>query len=322
MLPSPAKAGPRHRAPRNWAPPFAGEAILFLCLLLAPLAAPAQAAGRFVEIAAVPSTQPQIAPPHVVVWLPPGYDTARRRYPVVYMHDGQNVFFPARSGFNKVWAADKAALRLIAARKVAPFIIVAVDHPGAARYRQLFPQAIYDAAPANVRAVFDANARGPITGDAYLAFLVHDLKPMIDRDYRTRGDAAHTAIVGSSMGGLISCYAFMHYPRVFGRAACASTHWLLAGPQELPAGADVLGLWKAYLTAHLGKPGGRRLWMDHGTETLDALYAPWQEAIDADLTALGWREGRDFESRTYPGAAHEENAWAARLDDIFGWLLA
>ncbi|MES2043193.1 MAG: alpha/beta hydrolase-fold protein [Pseudomonadota bacterium] len=308
------------RAIRNWAPAFAGVAFILFALCF-PTKTQAQPAGRFVDIPAAPSTQPAISPPHVVVWLPPGYDTSHRRYAVVYMHDGQNIFFPERSAFNKVWAADKAALRLIAARKVAPFIIVAVDHPGAARYRQLFPQAIYDAAPPAVRAVFDANAKGPITGDAYLAFLVHDLKPLIDRSYRTRPDATHSAIVGSSMGGLISCYAFVQYPRVFGRAACISTHWLLAGPQELPVDADVLGLWKAYLGAHLGGPNGRKLWMDHGTQTLDALYGPWQEAIDADLTALGWRKGRDFASRTYPGAAHEENAWAARLDDIFAWLL-
>ena len=298
-------------------------ALLLALLVAAPAAAePARDDGRFVEIPAAPSSQPGIAPPHVVVWLPPGYDVARRRYGVVYMHDGQNVFFPARSAFNKVWAADKAALRLIAARKVPPFIIVAVDHPGAARYRQLFPQVIYQTAPPAVRAVFDANAKGPITGDAYLAFLVHDLKPLIDRRYRTRPDAAHTAIIGSSMGGLISCYAFVQYPGVFGRAACVSTHWLLASPQELPAGADVLGLWKAYFTAHLGAPTGRKLWMDHGTATLDAQYGPWQDAIDADLTALGWRKDRDFASRTYAGATHEENAWAARLDDILGWLLA
>ena len=307
-------------ANRDWALAFAG-AILILFELCFPAKAPAQTAGRFIEIPAAVSTQPAITAPHVVVWLPPGYDKSHNRYPVVYMNDGQNVFFPERSGFNKVWAADKAALRLIAGRKVAPFIIVAVDHPGAARYRQLFPQAIYDAAPRAVREVFDANAKGPIAGDAYLAFLVSDLKPLIDRSYRTRRDAAHTAIVGSSMGGLISCYAFVQYPRVFGRAACVSTHWLLASPQELPADADVLGLWKAYLGAHLGAPVGRKLWMDHGTETLDALYGPWQAAIDADLTALGWHKGCDFESRTYPGAAHEENAWAARLDDMLSWLL-
>jgi enterochelin esterase-like enzyme len=305
----------------NWTPAFAGVVAFLLTALVFPLAAHAQDAGRFIEIPAAHSSQSEIKPPHVVIWLPPGYDASRRRYAVVYMHDGQNVFFPARSAFHKVWAADKAALRLIAAKRTAPFIIVAIDNPEAARYRQYFPQGIYEAAPPNVRAVFDKSAGGPITGDAYLRFLVDDLKPMIDRTYRTRSDAAHTAMIGSSMGGLITCYAFVRHPRVFGRAACVSTHWLLTMPTDLPPGADVLGVWKSYFAAHLGKPVGRKLWMDHGTETLDANYGPWQDAIDARLVALGWKKGRDFESRTYPGAAHEENAWAARMDDMLGWLL-
>jgi enterochelin esterase-like enzyme len=301
---------------------FIRIAIVAICaVMLVPPPAWAQDRGRFIEIAAAPSTQPEIEAPHVVIWLPPGYGSGAGRYSVVYMHDGQNVFFPERSAFNKVWAADKSALRLIAAKKAPPFIIVAIDNPTSARYRQYFPQAIYRAAPVDVRAVFDASAKGPITGDAYLRFLVRDLKPLIDRTYRTRTDAAHTTIVGSSMGGLISCYAFVQYPRVFGRAACVSTHWLLAMPDELPGNADVLGLWKQFFSSTLGKPAGRKLWMDHGTLTLDANYGPWQDAIDARLVELGWKKGRDFESRTYSGAAHEENAWAARLDDMLSWLL-
>jgi predicted alpha/beta superfamily hydrolase len=286
--------------------------------LLAILAAPALGdTGRFVEIEAVPSTN--IAPPHVVVWLPPGYDAGRGRYPVVYMHDGQNIFFPERSNFNKVWAADKSALRLIAAKRVKPFIIVAIDQPGNDRYRQYFPQAIDAAAPLELRTIFGAG--GPVFGDRYLKFLVTELKPRIDRDYRTLAEARHTTIVGSSMGGLISCYAFIEYPKTFGRAGCVSTHWVLMDPARLPAGADPIAMWETYLAQKLGKPAGRRLWMDHGTETLDAYYDPWQRRIDAKLLQLGWRKGRDFESRVYLGAAHEENAWAARLDDVFAWLL-
>ena len=281
-------------------------------------AAHAQDRGRFVEIAAIPSAS--IAPPHVTVWLPPGYDKGHRRYGVVYMHDGQNLFFPERSGFAKVWAADKAVLALIAARRIDPVIVVGIDHPGKDRYRQYFPQALDAAAPPEVRAVF-AN-EGPVYGDAYLRFLVSELKPMIDRSYRTRRDPKHTAIVGSSMGGLISCYAFVEYPRVFGRAACVSTHWLMAMPDKLPPQADVLGLWHDYLGRKLGKAKGRRLWMDHGTETLDAYYDPWQRAIDADFEALGWRKDSDFASKVYPGAVHEENAWAQRLPEVLAWLLA
>ena len=292
-----------------------------LVMLVLAFAAPVVAAdtGRFVDIAAVPTVR--IAPPHVVVWLPPGYDASARRYPVVYMHDGQNLFFPARSNFNKVWAADASALRLLAAGKVPPFIIVGIDQPGAARYRQYFPQAVYTAASPELRAKFDRLAKGPITGDAYLDLLGTDLKPLIDKQYRTMPDAAHTAIIGSSMGGLISCYAFVARPEVFGRAACVSTHWPLADPADAGGFVPELArLWKTYLTAHLGAPAGRRLWMDHGTETLDANYQPWQDAIDADLTGLGWVKDRDFASRTYQGAAHEENAWSARMDDIFAWL--
>ena len=282
--------------------------------------ATAQHTGRFVDIPAVATTA--IVSLRVTVWLPPGYDAGKHRYGVVYMNDGQNVFFPERSGYDKVWAADKAVLGLIARHRIAPVIIVAVDHPGDARYSQYFPQALYAMALPALRAQFDRLAKGPITGDAYLRFLTDDLKPMVDRRFRTLGDAAHTAIVGSSMGGLISCYAFVERPDVFGRAACVSTHWPLADPADVgPFSADVASLWKRYLTQRLGKPAGRRLWMDHGTETLDAAYAPWQAAINADLVALGWRRGRDFASREYKGAAHEENAWAARLPDMLAWLL-
>ncbi len=294
-------------------------AALLLALFTVPLPCLAEDAGRFVEISAVPSVN--IAPPHVVVWLPPGYESSNRRYGTVYMHDGQNLFFPERSNFNKVWAADKSAARLIAAGKVAPFIIVGIDQPGVARYRQYFPQAMAARASPPLRAQIEAS--GPLTGDAYLRFLADELKPLIDRDYRTRRDPGHIAIIGSSMGGLISCYALMHAPKVFGRAGCVSTHVPLGDPDRMaPYHTEIESMWQATIASELGPPRGRRLWMDHGTETLDAHYAPYQAVIDAALVKAGWRDGRDFASRVYPGAAHEENAWAARLDDVFGWLLA
>ena len=287
---------------------------LLLWLALAP-AALAQDTGRFVEHQAVPS-------PHVVVWLPPGYDQGNRRYPVVYMNDGQNLFFPERSSYKKVWAADKSALRLIAARKVAPFIIVGVDHPGKDRFRQYFPAKVPQGA---LRQGIEGFA-GPLTGDAYLGFLADELKPFIDRTYSTRPEPKYTAIAGSSMGGLISLYALAERPDAFGKAAAVSTHSPLIGPENIakaPGLADTIkGSWRTYLYDRLGAPKGRKLWMDHGTATLDQHYAPYQQVIDAEVKRLGWRPGRDFETRVYQGAEHEENAWAARLDDIFGWLLS
>lgn len=290
-----------------------------LCALLAPSLAWATDQGRFIEFAAVPTTH--IAPPHVVVWLPPGYDTSKHRYGVVYMHDGQNLFFAARSNFNKVWAADKAALTLIAAHKVAPFIIVGIDQPGKDRARYYLPRAVYDRVSPDTQAKLDAFQSGPNLSDAYLDFIVHDLKPMIDTRFRTRPDRAHTTIVGSSMGGLISLYAIARFPDIFGQAGCVSTHLPLGDPTTLGAvNQNVIAAWGEFVRADLGAPQGRRIWFDHGDQTLDALYPPYQQALDADLIAAGWSADRDFVSKAYPGAAHEENAWAQRLPEIFAWL--
>jgi predicted alpha/beta superfamily hydrolase len=294
--------------------------LLALAVLLLTVATPATAQGRFVEF-----DQPaDIGQVHATVWLPPGYDRqARQRYPVLYMHDGQNVFFPKRSGFNKVWAADKAALKLIEARKVAPFIIVAVDHPGPARYLRYFPTRVVN--PEFGKGI-ETFAKGKLAGDAYLSFLADTLKPRIDKEYRTRPQPRFTAVAGSSMGGLISLYALAERADVFGKAAAVSTHSPLVDPDLLkqrPAMADMVKAdWRRYIGTRLGPPGGRKLWMDHGTETLDAHYAPYQAVLDNGVAAARWTRGRDFESRVYKGTPHEENAWAARLPEMLGWLLS
>jgi enterochelin esterase-like enzyme len=279
-----------------------------------------QATDSFVDLGAAPSKS--VAPTKVIVWLPPGYDASKRRYGVVYMHDGQNLFDPARSNFNKVWAADKSALRLVTAGKIKPFIIVGIDQPGDDRWRQYFPAPMLNLVSAEVRTKLIEFAKGTITSPAYLEFLVNELKPLIDKRFRTKPDRRHTAIAGSSMGGLISLYATSAYPKVFGVAGCVSTHLPLAGPEWADGEREsIFDAWRQYVREQLGRPKGQRIWFDHGTATLDAFYQPYQDVLDAALVANGWRNGRDFSSRVYEGAPHEENAWAARMDDIFGWML-
>lgn len=294
--------------------------LLAFCALLFAMIAKAEAQGRFNTF----EQKADVGSVQVTVWLPPGYERdTRRRYPVLYMHDGQNVFDPKRSNFNKVWAADQAALRLIRERKVAPFLIVAVDHPGATRFLRYFPSRV---ASGPLRQGIEGFARGRLGGDDYLSFLADTLKPAIDQRYRTRPQARFTATAGASMGGLISLYALVERADVFGKAAAVSTHSPLIDPnllQQQPAmAAGIKADWKRYLSARLGAPGGRKLWMDHGTEALDAHYAPYQAVLDESVAAAGWTRGKDFESKVYKGAAHEENAWAARLPEVLGWLLA
>lgn len=258
----------------------------------------------------------------VTVWTPPGHESTRTRRPVLYMHDGQNLFDPAVSGYGKVWHVDRAveASRLGAG---AP-IVVGIWNAGAARFRTYLPAPIARRLPAAVTAGLAARIGGDVRSDAYLDFLTGMLKPAIDARYRTRPGRADTMVMGSSMGGLISLYAMLRHPGVFGAAGCLSTHWPLFIPEDgsdAPFRAAVIAGWTGWLSNALGAPAGRRIWFDHGTATLDSLYRPYQAAVDALLPRLGWRQGRDFVSRTYPGAAHEEGAWAARVRDPIDWLL-
>ncbi|GAB4474975.1 MAG: alpha/beta hydrolase-fold protein [Erythrobacter tepidarius] len=298
-----------------------GRVILMLLAVLACLAAPlrAQQTGRLIEYQPIPAAG--LPEQRLTIWLPPGYDTGNARYPVLYMHDGHNLFEPKNSNFNKIWAADKAMLAAVASGSVEPHIIVGIWAPGRDRYRQYLPRSAYDAAPPALKAQMDAAGGGQIVSDRYLAWIAGPLKTWVDTSFRTRTGRDDTAIVGSSMGGLMSCYAFLERPEVFGRAGCVSSHWPAVDPRTTDEGA-LKALWDRWFAARLGQPDGRRVWFDHGTATLDAYYAPYQQVVDARLVAAGWVKGRDWESKVFEGAEHEENAWAARLPEIFGWLLA
>ncbi len=246
----------------------------------------------------------------IEVYLPIGYDSTKS-YAVCYMHDGQNLFSAERT-FNKVeWGVDEALDSL-----GYDMIVVGIHNTGL-RYQEYMPQKPEAAVqPAlEIAWVTDSNRfkslRGALLSDAYLRFIVEELKPWIDRRYTTMPDRDHTFIMGSSMGGLISAYALGEYPGVFGAAACLSSH--------LPA---LDGFVLEYFA--LGKPStslGSRLWMDHGTEGLDSTYAPFQVQADSILLSKGWTRGVDFESRVYEGTTHHESSWRERLPSIFAFLV-
>ncbi|MGP8271275.1 MAG: alpha/beta hydrolase [Terracidiphilus sp.] len=247
----------------------------------------------------------------VDVWLPPGYDKdPALRYPVVYMQDGQNLFDPKTSYTGVAWGVDTAMTRLIDEGKIRPTIIVGIWNTPK-RIAEFMPQQATSAKNTADIAGIPIITHDPIVSDNYLKFMVLELKPFVDATYRTLPGRADTFVMGSSMGGLISAYALSEYPEVFGGAACLSTHW--------PA-AD--GAVVAYLKNHLPDPHTHKFYFDHGTETLDAGYGPYQEEMDAAMKAGGYDFGKNWVTKVYEGANHSERSWSKRVDVPLVFLLA
>ncbi len=244
---------------------------------------------------------------HVEIWLPPGYDDApATRYPVLYMHDGQNLFDPRIANTGVDWGVDEAVVRLAGQGLIAPIIVVGV---------------------------WSTAARGPEYSPwhgarEYARFLIEELMPRVDREFRTRTGPEHTAVMGSSMGGLLSFYLVTHHPDRFGACGCVSTHFPLSEAvvaEAFPglvttATPDETPYVVRDIAAGLRVPDGARYWFDYGSRGLDADYGPSHDAVRAWLLGQGRVEGRDFAIRRYEGADHNETAWRARLDDPLTFL--
>lgn len=256
----------------------------------------------------------------IEIYLPPGYDTNQSvGYPVLYMHDGQNVFNPATAYGGKDWGVDEALDSLVPLGKVPPMIVVAVWNAKSKRTAEFMPQDPYATLPDTLKQVFIRRAAQPPFSNDYLRFLVEEVKPYIDATYHTNPSMESTGVMGSSFGGLISLYAITKYPHIFSRAGCVSTHWIVAYNDEYPNFANTLIDW---FGKRLPQPFRHRLWFDYGTITLDQYYAPFQAKMDTLLLAAGYTRGLNWQTKAYPGAAHNEPAWNARLDEILLFLWA
>lgn len=277
-------------------------------------ALPNLTAGKLERIEAFPSRHVEAR--NVDVWLPPGYDS-RQRYPVLYVHDGQMLFDPSLTWNRQAWQVDKVASQLIAEKKIRPFILVAIWNHGTLRRAEYVMEKSLPHLPATVRTSFiEQLLKSRPLGDAYLRFLVEELKPLIDRRYPTLTGPEDTFLMGSSRGGLISVYGLCEHPQVFGGAAALSVHWI--GGYE--ANAVFPQAVVQYLRHALPRPGTRRLYLDRGDQELDAQYQAAQATIDAFMQSVGYREPF-FVSRLFAGTGHNERAWGARLDIPLVFLL-
>ncbi len=236
------------------------------------------------------------------VYLPPSYAEGEQRYPVIYMHDGQNLFDVAISHAGE-WEVDETIETL--SEEGLEAIVVGIPSIPKRRMREYNP--------------FQAQ-RMPGQGEEYLAFIVETIKPLIDRDFRTLDDRMATGIMGSSMGGLISLVGFFRYPEVFGLTGVVSPSLYVSGNAAFP-----------YIERAPFVPG--RIYIDVGTregdEPEDELVEPstlsqrYQAAVQRMVRLLvqkGYRDGEDLlfvEEEGY----HHELAWARRLPGALRFLL-
>ncbi len=234
----------------------------------------------------------------VIVYLPPGYNEAVDvRCPVLYMHDAQNLFDPAESFGGVAWSVDKTADQLIVSGEISPLIIVGVYNVGDARIDEYTP----------VRA-----ERGRMRGrggkaDDYGKMIIEELKPFIDREYRTRPEREFTGLGGSSLGGLVSLYLALRRPEIFSRVAALSPSVWWANNQIIRE------------VARIGERLPLRIWLDIGKREGPQIKHQVR-ALKEILLANGWRSGEDFAYFEIPEARHEESAWGARFGEVLKFL--
>lgn len=262
---------------------------------------------------------------NIDVWLPDNYSSSKK-YNVLYMHDGQMLYDSEMAWNKQAWNVDDVLTKLVTENKIQDVIVVGIWNGGITRHIDYFPQkafesltqsqqdSIYKANRSNGQSVFNNQK---VNSDNYLKFIVKELKPIIDKKYSVYTDAKHTFIAGSSMGGLISMYAICEYPKVFGGAACISTHWPgIFAVENNP----IPNAFFEYLKKHLPNPKNHKIYFDYGTATLDAMYEPFQLKVDEIMKVKGFTS-QNWSTQKFEGEEHSEKSWNKRLHIPIEFLL-
>jgi len=224
------------------------------------------------------------------LYLPPSYEGSDKAFPVIYMHDGQNLFDDATS-FVGEWGVDEI-LNEIANESGPEFIVVGIDNGGSLRTEELTP--------------FPNEKYGGGKGEAYMDFIVKVIKPFIDEQYRTKSDLDHTAIMGSSLGGLISHYAIYKYPDVFGKAGIYSPSYWFSYDEMLD------------FTLNHPLPASHKLDLLVGKKEGESMYVPFQQMVD-EIKKAG-HPSANIKSALVEDGEHNERFWRSQFKASVLWL--
>lgn len=233
------------------------------------------------------------------VYLPPSYGQPNKRFPVIYMQDGQNIFDKATS-FAGEWGVDETLNRLAMAGD-AGAIVIAIDNGGRTREDEFHP--------------INPDTGRPGQADAYLNFIISTLKPLIDSVFSTKSDRLNTAIMGASSGGTLALYGALKHPDIFGKAAMFSTPlWLAPRFDEMVANVN------AYRA-------GTKLWFVCGAtertgQSPAGIFARDQPALIDALVAAGFSATTQLNATIDRDGQHNEQFWGRTFEDAYKWLFA
>jgi len=253
----------------------------------------------------------------VDVWIPESYQ-AETEYSVIYMHDGQMLFDKNSTWNSQEWRVDETLTRLMEGGEIPPTIVVGIWNAGDQRTAEYFPQDALSYIEEEIIGDIRSNVPDDFHANRYVDFIAKTVIPFVEKSYPVTRDRAGRFIAGSSYGGLISIYSLTKYPELFSGVAALSTHWpgTHESNNEIPDGI------REYLRQNMPDPGSHRIYFDHGTETLDSLYAPYQQKVDAMMEELSFRQDQDFKSEVFEGTNHSEKAWADRFEIPVKFLLS
>jgi enterochelin esterase-like enzyme len=262
----------------------------------------------------------------IAVWVPNDYST-KKKYDVLYMHDGQMLFDSNITWNHQEWGVDETAQDLIDQKKNKPFIVVAIWNGQKRRHQEFTPQeAIEKAADLNLDSLILLSKRtsgesvyqGGLQADSYLKFVFFELKPFIDKTFKTHKGREHTYMAGSSMGGLISMYAMCKYPEKLKGIACLSTHWPLVFDTTDKRIFTALQIYFSGKLKDIRKCS--RIYMSRGDKTLDSWYPYFQDQMD-EVFMHTLKDKKNWISEVFPGDDHSEKSWMKQLPGALEFIM-
>jgi len=250
----------------------------------------------------------------LVVYVPPGYDDQPfTRFPVLYMQDGQNLFDRATSFGGQDWNVHGAADHLIGIGAVQPLVIVGIYNAGKSRIHEYTP--------------VKSPKLGGGRADRYAKFLIEEVMPFVQREYRVNSDPRVTGLGGSSLGGLLALYLGLKHPQVFGKIAALSPSvwWHQRMMMQFAASVTLRPPLpkRSIFRRRVAEPGPQAprptIWLDIGTKEGPRIVPDVEQFRDI-LLQKGWREGEDLHYEQVDGAEHNELAWSQRIGRVLQFL--